>query len=108
MSIIKDYCLWKMAMPLGECWRTMPDPLSSFFGKAVRIRRLKTELSQESLAERASVHATYVGLVERGKRNCSIDVADAFAQALEVQLSVLIGEAASLREKVTGRKVKRS
>ncbi|MBL9185356.1 MAG: helix-turn-helix transcriptional regulator [Verrucomicrobiaceae bacterium] len=45
-------------------------PISHAFGNVVRRRRDELGLSQEELAERAEVHPTYIGLVERCKRNC--------------------------------------
>ncbi len=50
-------------------------------------------LSQEALAEAAGVHHTYVGLVERGKRNPTIEVAERLARALGKKLSALIAQA---------------
>jgi len=38
----------------------------------VRKERLKLGLSQEGLAERAELHWTYVGGIERGERNVSL------------------------------------
>lgn len=43
-------------------------------------------MSQEQLAELSNVHRTYVGSVERGERNVSIDNMERFALALKVQL----------------------
>ena len=45
------------------------DPLLSAFGGAVRSLRLALGLSQESLAEAAHLHVTYVSSLERGRRN---------------------------------------
>jgi transcriptional regulator with XRE-family HTH domain len=42
--------------------------LSEVFNRVVRRVRLELELSQEALAEKASVDRTYVGLLERGLR----------------------------------------
>ena len=67
--------------------------LSAAFGKILQRHRRKAGLSQEALAHAAGVHRTYVGLVERGLRKPTIDVGDAFAQALGTSLSVLIREA---------------
>lgn len=48
------------------------DPELARFG--ARIREIRTErgLTQEELADRASLHWTYVGQIERGERNLSL------------------------------------
>lgn len=55
---------------------------------AANLKRLRLErgLSQELLAEMANLHRTYVGSVERGERNVSIDNMESFACALNVSL----------------------
>ena len=67
--------------------------LSSTFGPLVKKRRLTKKLSQEALAEKADVHPTYIGLLERGQRVPGIDVAERIANALDIKLSLLIAEA---------------
>ncbi|NQT11723.1 MAG: helix-turn-helix transcriptional regulator [Planctomycetes bacterium] len=42
------------------------------FGANVRVRREAMRISQESLADRAGLHRTYIGSVERGERNISL------------------------------------
>lgn len=78
-------------------------PLTKRFGIAVRVRRTNAGISQEKLAELAGLHPTYVGMVERGVRNPTIDVAARLAKALKVALPKLISEAQSQRL-VRGRK----
>lgn len=71
--------------------------LSKRFGLAVRARRIGAGLSQERLAELAGLHPTYVGMVERGVRNPTLDVAARLAKALKVSLPMLIEEAQTQR-----------
>jgi len=59
------------------------------FGKRVRELRLAKGLSQEELAFRSGVHRTYLGGIERGKRNPSLKNVAAVAKALGVTLSQL-------------------
>ena len=49
----------------------------------IRRHRIRRGLSQEALAEAAGIHHTYVGLVERGKRKPTIEVAERLATALD-------------------------
>ncbi|WP_081887508.1 MULTISPECIES: helix-turn-helix transcriptional regulator [unclassified Verrucomicrobium] len=71
--------------------------LSVRFGWVLRSCRQELGLSQEELAEMAGLHATYIGLVERGKRNPSIDAASQLASALNRPLSALIASAESTK-----------
>lgn len=57
--------------------------------RAVRERR---HLSQEVLADLAGLHRTYVGSVERGERNVSIDNIQRLAEALGVTPANLLQE----------------
>lgn len=56
------------------------------------MRRLRREqgLSQEALAERAGIHRTYLGSVERTQRNVAIDNICRIAWALGVQPADLL------------------
>lgn len=51
--------------------RTPEEPLLQL-GFRVRQARCSVGLSQEDLADRAGVHRTYIGTVERGERNVSL------------------------------------
>ncbi|MBW4485325.1 MAG: helix-turn-helix transcriptional regulator [Tildeniella torsiva UHER 1998/13D] len=46
--------------------------LKTRFGRAIRRRRRKLNISQEVLAERADLHQTYVLDIEQGSRNPSL------------------------------------
>jgi len=60
------------------------------FASNLRRLRLERGLSQEVFAEMANVHRTYVGSVERGERNVSIDNMEGFAKALNVPLREML------------------
>jgi len=60
------------------------------FAENVRKFRLASGLSQEQLAELSDLHRTYVGSVERGERNVSIDNMERLANALKTKLRELI------------------
>ena len=56
------------------------------FGKQVRLLRKSQELSQEDLAEKAGLHSTYIGGIERGERNLSLKSIDKIAKALRTDI----------------------
>lgn len=61
-------------------------------GNTIRKLRKKQHLSQEELAERASIHRTYMGDVERGERNIAVLNLIKIAKALKVRLSTIVEE----------------
>ena len=60
------------------------------FGTLLKHYRAAAALSQEALAEVSGLHRTYVGSVERGERNISIDNIERLGQALGVDAAKLI------------------
>jgi transcriptional regulator with XRE-family HTH domain len=64
--------------------------LRSILAGNLREMRLLRKLSQEKLAELSGLHRTYVGSVERGERNISIDNIEALSAALGVSPSALM------------------
>jgi transcriptional regulator with XRE-family HTH domain len=61
-------------------------------GKNVRKFRLQKGLTQEELAFAAKIDLTYVGGIERGRRNPSLLVMARVAEALSVPLQRLLAE----------------
>lgn len=60
--------------------------ITILFGKNVRKFRLSQGLSQDALAEKADIHRTYIGAVERGERNITLINAEKIANALGINL----------------------
>lgn len=58
-------------------------------GQRIKNYRNKLGLSQEKLAELSGVHPTYIGQVERGEKNATLESIEKIAIALEVSLSTL-------------------
>ena len=65
------------------------DDLRALFGKRVRELRTARGFSQEELADRAGLHYTYVGGIERGERNPAFVNIGRIAAALGVSLAEL-------------------
>lgn len=59
-------------------------------GENIREHRKVIGLSQEELGERADVHYTYIGGLERGERNISLANLYKIANSLGVSLSDLV------------------
>ena len=60
------------------------------FGENLRQHRQALGISQEDLAEKAGLHRTYIGSVERGERNVSIDNMERLASAVEATIQQLL------------------
>ncbi|MCK2241235.1 MULTISPECIES: helix-turn-helix domain-containing protein [unclassified Crossiella] len=65
-------------------------PAARQFGSRVRARREELGLSQEKLADKAGLHWTYVGQVERGQRNVSLHNILKIAAALQMDAGTLM------------------
>jgi transcriptional regulator with XRE-family HTH domain len=61
------------------------------FGQNLRRARERLGISQEDLAEKAGLHRTYIGSVERGERNVSIDNMERLAGAVNSSIQELLG-----------------
>ena len=63
--------------------------LSIEIGKRIRNYRTQLKLSQEQLAEKCGLHPTYIGQVERGEKNATIESISRIAAGLNIPLSTL-------------------
>lgn len=72
--------------------RRVRTPLVQVFASRVRSLRISLGLSQEGLAEKAGLHRTYVGSIERAERNVSLENIGRLADALGVFPDQLLTE----------------
>lgn len=66
--------------------------LRIILGRNIKKYRNLRGLSQEQLAELSELHRTYIGAVERGERNISLDNIEKICNALEVHIKELFNE----------------
>lgn len=59
-------------------------------GQAIKFCRQQRNMTQPQLAEQASLSASYISVLEQGKRDPSLSALESIAQALQIPLSVLI------------------
>lgn len=62
----------------------MPDKILIKFGEKVRKERLELGLSQEELAQKAGLHRTYIGMIERAEKNITLTNISKLANALNI------------------------
>lgn len=67
----------------------------------LRALRKQRGWSQEVMAEECGLHRTYVGAIERGERNVTLDTLNLLARALGVRSAELISEPLPKRAKIT-------
>ncbi|MFC1890867.1 helix-turn-helix domain-containing protein [Thermodesulfobacteriota bacterium] len=63
--------------------------IRSKIGENIRALRKRRNISQEVLAFKAGLHRTYIGSVERGERNISIDAIEKISIALNISIEEL-------------------
>lgn len=60
--------------------------------ETIKSKRQKLNLTQEQLAEKAGFHVNYIGGIERGTRNPSMESLVRIAKALEISPKDLMPE----------------
>ena len=56
------------------------------FGKEIKKLRIDKDVSQESLAEKADIHVTFLSRIENGKANVSLITVLRLSEALDVKI----------------------
>ena len=63
--------------------------IAKIIGQRIRNYRTQKGLSQEKLAELAGCHPTYIGQLERGEKNATLESVEKIASAMDISLSAL-------------------
>lgn len=66
--------------------------IAKTIGERLRFRRLKLKYSQEQLAEKAGLHPTYIGQVERGEKNATLESIEKICIALNYPMDELFAK----------------
>ncbi|AYV36562.1 helix-turn-helix domain-containing protein [Aeromonas veronii] len=64
--------------------------LAKKFGNTIRERRLRLGISQDALALMTDIDRSYVGRIERGEVNVTLEKAYKIAQALDCDIQDLL------------------
>ncbi len=77
-----------------DCMRKQTQKSSAqlLFASNMKRIRLEKKLTQENVAEGASLHPNYISSVERGERNISIGNIERISYALGVPMTELLAE----------------
>ena len=67
--------------------------LQRALGRVVRVLRAEKGFSQESFSDFVGLHRTYIGAIERGERNVSLQNLTRIAEALGLSPSELLRRA---------------
>lgn len=70
-----------------------PDDLQAIFGQNVRIARLKLGLTQQQVAEATGMAFSYVGKIESGEKNVTLETMKKLAAVLDLDLGRLFRQA---------------
>ena len=63
--------------------------IKEIFGQRVRHYRKKAGISQEQLAELCDLHPTYIGQLERGEKNASLETIMRVSAGLNISPEIL-------------------
>lgn len=64
--------------------------IATELGNRIRFYRKQQHLSQEELAELCDFHPTYIGQLERGEKNATLESVNKLSQGLGISLNELL------------------
>lgn len=67
-----------------------------FLGKRIKEERLKLNFTQEQLAEYTDISTAYMGQIERGERNVTLDTLLRISNRLDVSIDYLLKDSVNI------------
>lgn len=77
-----------------------------YLGKRIKEERLKLNLTQEKLAECVDISASYMGQIERGERNVTLDTLLKISNNLNVSIDYLLKDSIDIDNDITLNQIK--
>ena len=81
------------------------EKIAEKFGQRVRSLRKQRGLSQETLSEMCDLHPTYIGQIERGEKNASLETIMRICKGLDVSPSDLFKNIGADGEQTAAEKI---
>lgn len=69
---------------------TSESEILKLFGGRIRDLRKQKKISQEELADKAGLHRTYIGMIERAEKNITLINIEKIANALDMNINILL------------------
>jgi len=63
--------------------------ISNVIGARIKAHRNRFNLTQEELAERCGLHHTYIGQLERGEKNATLESIEKVVRGLDISFDTL-------------------
>ena len=73
--------------------------IATIVGQRLRLRRQELGYSQELTSEKAGLHPTYIGQVERGEKNATIESIEKICMALDLPMEDLFNKIVATNSK---------
>lgn len=73
--------------------------IATIVGQRLRLRRQELGYSQELTSEKAGLHPTYIGQVERGEKNATIESIEKICVALDLPMEDLFNKIVATNSK---------
>lgn len=77
----------------------MEPNIYTYIGKKIRGYRIRFGLTQEELADKANIHYSFLGHIERGSKKASLDTVDKIAKALGINIDKLFESVSPVKTK---------